>query len=365
MKKLPDIKTASKWTDKNPVSGRFRKWSADGVDATQRQLESASQYSRFVGIMKIALPLAALAILLAVIVASINSQDAGNVSIFFTSTTGVPGELHMIKPKFTGFDSKNQPYSLTAETAIQDKEDDTLVHLETVAGELSAKIDDDSLIALDQPLVTLSATGGLLDSEDQLLTLTGSVTVASKGDYLLRTQEAVFDFGNDVISGDRPVSVEGIVAKITADRFELFDSAQTIVFRGRVKTFIKGKEEREAQENKTKPDNKITATSDFDQVVVPIKKIIAAPSHEIVAELIRQRTDEPITVEAIGYDIALPIKKPITKTGREPAGPILAEPTRGIVAQLTSETIVKPIRKPQTRSRMTMMVTIPKRKPNP
>ncbi|TDI66845.1 MAG: hypothetical protein E2O89_00300 [Alphaproteobacteria bacterium] len=358
MKKPPQIEAASKWTDKSPVSGRFRKWSADGVDVTQRQLDSANQYSRFVGIMKIALPLAAFAILLAVIVASVTSQDAGDVSIFFTSTTGVPGELHMIKPKFTGFDSENRPYLLTAETAVQDKEDDTLVHLETVAGELSAKVDGDSDITFDEPRLTLSATGGLLDSEDQLLTLTGSVTVASKGDYLLRTQEAVFDFENDVISGDRPVSVEGAVAKITADRFELFNNAQTIVFRGSVKTFIKGKEEREAQENKTEPDNKLIATSGSNQVIVPIKKIIAVPSHEIIAELIRERTIEPTD-----YDIVPPIKKPIMKTGREPAGPIVAEPARDIVAQWTNETIVKPIRKPQSRT--TMRVTTPKRKPNP
>ena len=358
MKKPTQTETASQWADVNPPSGKFRKWSADGLDATQRQLERAGQYSRFVSIMKIALPLAAFAILLAVIVTSYMGQDTGNVSIFFTSTTGAPGELHMIKPIFTGFDSENRPYSLTAETATQDKQDDTLIHLETVAGELLPEISDDSDVTLDGPLITLSAIDGLFDSEEQLLTLTGSVTVAAEGDYLLKTQEAVFDFENDLISGDRPVSVEGATASITADHFEILDDTQTIVFRGKVKTYLKGQEEREAQENKTEPANGFTAPPGVDNIVTPVKKTIIEPSHEIIAEPIREGTVEPLS-----YNVTKPIKKKaIAQRRGEPASRIVAEPARDIVARLTSKIIVKPVRKPQSKT--IMKITAPRRKPN-
>lgn len=349
---------ASQWGDASPASGRFRKWSADGLDATQRQLESAGQYSRFVGIMKIALPLAAFAILVAVIVTSLMGQDTGNVSIFFTSTTGAPGELHMIKPKFTGFDSENRPYSVTAETAIQDKDDDTLIHLETVAGVLSPEVDGDSNGTREEPLITLSAIDGLFDSENKLLTLIGAVTVASEADYLLKTQEAVIDFENDVISGDRPVSVEGATASITADRFEIFDNTQTIVFRGKVKTYLKGKDEREAQANKTKPANEFTAPSGFDNIVVPIKKTIIEPRHETIAEPIREGTVKPVS-----DNVTKPIMKPIAQREREPASRIVAKPARDMVARLTSDIIVKPVRKPQSKT--TKTITAPRQKPNP
>ena len=130
--KKPEIWPAIvKWQsagEANSSAGGFREWSATDTGTVESHLASAGRYSRFVDIMKIALPLAAFAILVIVVLTSVMSRDPSNLVLEFPNISALKDDLYMLKPKITGFDAKNRPYMLTAETAVQDRSDTDLVH---------------------------------------------------------------------------------------------------------------------------------------------------------------------------------------------------------------------------------------------
>ncbi len=69
--------------------------------------------------MKRALPIAAAAILAAVIVYSLLPRASDRVTVNAVKTGLIQNDLAMIKPKLTGTDEDGNPYVITAEIAIR------------------------------------------------------------------------------------------------------------------------------------------------------------------------------------------------------------------------------------------------------
>src|SRR4051812_42995719 len=90
---------------------------------SQPQRETISQgrrQSTFVRIMKRALPLAALALALAVLGYALQPRDTARVSMSFERMGTIENDLAMVNPKLTGTDDKGLPFTVTAAQAVQE-----------------------------------------------------------------------------------------------------------------------------------------------------------------------------------------------------------------------------------------------------
>jgi hypothetical protein len=80
----------------------------------------ALRYTQFVGVMKRALPVAAFAVISAVLAYFFLARQPARVSMGYERLGHVENDLAMVKPRLTGQDAKGNPFVITADAAIQD-----------------------------------------------------------------------------------------------------------------------------------------------------------------------------------------------------------------------------------------------------
>ncbi|HEX4160810.1 MAG TPA: LPS export ABC transporter periplasmic protein LptC [Rhizomicrobium sp.] len=210
-----------------PMLRATRDWGAR-ARATIRQTE---RYSRFVTIMKRALPLAAAALLAAVLVYALQPrQESGQrVAMTFQRLGIVNDDLAMMKPRLTGTDDEGDPYVVTAEEAIQDRQDSRRATLRAVEGDVTLK---------DGTWLTTLAQAGVLDARNRRMVLDGAVSVYSDSGYEIHTTTANVDMRTAVIAGSHAVSGQGPMGTFRADRFRIDRRVRMVFLYGNVHMII-------------------------------------------------------------------------------------------------------------------------------
>src|SRR6202000_2634200 len=97
-----------------PVRTR-RDWTA----RTRGTVIDAIQYGQFVSLMKRALPIAAGAILLIILIYALLPRASERMTLTAERTGLIKNDLTMIKPRLTGTDDNGNPFVITAATAVQ------------------------------------------------------------------------------------------------------------------------------------------------------------------------------------------------------------------------------------------------------
>ncbi|MES1990327.1 MAG: LPS export ABC transporter periplasmic protein LptC [Pseudomonadota bacterium] len=203
-----------------------------GSDALrERRVE---RHSSFVSVMKVALPLIAVALFTTVLFYSGLFEDRDSLEITTKEITVFNSDLRMVSPRITGLDRAGEPYLVTADTATQDKDAPTHVTLDNVEADLKLK-DDDSWISL-------KSANGRLNTEAQHLTLQQNIDVYMSSGYEFHGTEGTIDFKKGTFTSDRPVEGHGPAGTLSADSMVADNEEQMLTFRGRVKTKFYGKE---------------------------------------------------------------------------------------------------------------------------
>jgi lipopolysaccharide export system protein LptC len=181
--------------------------------------------------MKRALPLAAVAVLAAVLVYALQPRQESRqrVAMTFERLGIVNDDLAMMKPRLTGADDEGDPYVVTAEEAIQDKQDSHRATLKSVEGDVTLK---------DGTWLTTLAPTGVLDARSRHLALNGAVSVYSDNGYEIHTTAANVDMRRAVIAGNKEVSGQGPTGTFRADRFRIDRKARVIFLYGNVHMVI-------------------------------------------------------------------------------------------------------------------------------
>lgn len=170
------------------------------------------RYSRFVVVMKRALPMAAAALLAAVIAYSLQPRLLNGKKLTLTmQRIGIlNNDLMMIKPKLSGVDASGNPYVVTAEEAIQDPHDNKRAQLRHIQADMTLK---------NGQWLNLTATRGSIDETRQKLRLEGAIDVYSDNGYELHTSVADVDMRSGIIVGSAPASGQGPLGTFRSDRF--------------------------------------------------------------------------------------------------------------------------------------------------
>ena len=193
-----------------PPAKRAIEWGA----RYRANVVEVQRYSRFVGVMKRALPIATAAILAAVVAYSLQPrlQNTKKITLTMQRLGILNNDLMMIKPRLTGVDGEGNPYVVTAEEAIQDAHDSKQAQLHSVEADMTMK---------SGRWLNLTSTRGHIDQTKQKLTLEGVIDLYSDNGYEAHTTLADINMRTGLVVGQRAVHGSGPLGTFRADRFRI------------------------------------------------------------------------------------------------------------------------------------------------
>ncbi len=226
---------------------------------------AADGYSRFVVLLKRALPAFGGALLLLIaawprLYPLLDSVRQGFAAIDLREAR----ELKMLNPRYAGTDRLNRPYVVTAAVGRQVPNHDNLMSLERPRGEM---------IVHGGAKVVVTAATGIYQSQTQLLDLFDDVTMTHQDGSRFVTRRAHADFSDNTAEGHDPIEGHGPSGDIWGQGFRILDKGDTIIFTGRSRALLK----------KTKPETDKTAPP---PPALPAKVAKAAAQIEASAPLL-------------------------------------------------------------------------------
>ncbi len=138
-------------------------------------------------------------------------------------------EVRMINPRFSGRDRAGRPYVVIADSATRREDDPEVTDL------VNPRLDT----APDAGSSHVSASRGVYDANRKILDLYDDVRLETPDGNLYHTTHTRLFIDSDFIEGDQPVSGAGPLGTIRADRFQVINGGERVVFTGHVITHIK------------------------------------------------------------------------------------------------------------------------------
>jgi lipopolysaccharide export system protein LptC len=196
----------------------------------EQAFAKAKRRSGRVRLLRLAILIGGLGTVAAMLVVAFFNPFATKLGSLSFAALSVEGtKIVMDRPKLAGFRSDGQAYLLTAERALQDIKQPTVIQLRKVDGEIGMASGE---------ATHLSADAGVYDSLAEHVELSGNVQIKN-GRFTVLLRSARFDFKSGIYGSDEPVEVEaGAGTTIFADRAAALDHGQELTFEGHVRTRI-------------------------------------------------------------------------------------------------------------------------------
>jgi len=175
-------------------------------ERAERTGRRVRRYSRLVALMKVALPLGALALVAAIF---LSARDRGELTDIFTAEelAQLGAGLRLDNPRFAGVTPKGESYVVRADWALPDSAMPRLIALERPRGEIELE---------DGRTVAVAAAEGELDRRRKSATLDGGVTVETSDGYRVETGRVELDFEARSARAPGSVSLDGPRGSIEA-----------------------------------------------------------------------------------------------------------------------------------------------------
>lgn len=205
------------------VLARRARWGS----APRNTINEAQRYSRFVQVMKRALPISAAVIAAIVLAFALQPGEASRFAMTLSRIGQLENDLSMSNPRLTGSDDSGQPFVVTAQSAIQDASDTKRAQLKKVEADITLK---------DGTWINMVSDAGVVDTEKRMLDLSGNISIFSDNGYEAHSPTASVDLKTGIIHGRQQVNVQGPLGTLTADGFEIHRSTKKLFFKGNVKS---------------------------------------------------------------------------------------------------------------------------------
>lgn len=134
-------------------------------------------------------------------------------------------KLTMEAPKLTGFSKDGRPYTVTADSAVQDLTKTSVIELSGIVGKFSSS---------DKGETVLSARSGIYDAKQEQMRLFGGIEIQSADGYTGRLIDAIGQPKKGHLVSESPVEFTFTDGNLTAKRMEVFDHGKVIVFQNDV-----------------------------------------------------------------------------------------------------------------------------------
>jgi len=221
---LPERNKKKRGFLKSEASTPAKNYSANRVVGSRH-------YSRYVFFMKLLLPAVAIGLVsLLFLWPQIKVTDTRFSVNFRNVQNSDPKELNMINARFIGTDSKNQPFSITADMAKNMKIGGTTIELEMPKADVG--IDNGSWLAV-------MAENGIYNQKAQTLNLVGSVNLFHDSGYEFNTEKTTIDLAKGTAISDTKIHAQGPFGNLTAEGFRIEKKSNQFYFTGKSKLIIK------------------------------------------------------------------------------------------------------------------------------
>lgn len=187
------------------------------------------RYSAFVKSLRYILPL--LALVMTAIVLTWNEAGQRNAPLkkedLLPQSANIQNEL--LKPVFNSVDKNNQPFTVTADRAVQNRENPDLIELTKPVAALAQN---------DGSKINGDALSGLYAQKEQKLNLEGTVRLAHSNGYTLTTEEMRIDLVTQKAYSGRDVHIEGPAGTLDATGLEGDGITGDLIFTGPAKIIL-------------------------------------------------------------------------------------------------------------------------------
>jgi lipopolysaccharide export system protein LptC len=195
--------------------------------ADPAKFRAAVRHSRFVRLLRTAIPVSITCVFGFLIVAAYFNPfrvfarlpiDPGKVVLSGTRIT-------MESPRVAGFTNDARPYEVTARAASQDITKPDIVDLSDIRAKVEMQ---------DKVLVEMQANSGVYEQKMDRLTLNHEIVLTSSSGYAGHLREAVIDVKKGSIVSQSPVELKMLNGTLNANRLEVDDRGDVIRFGGGV-----------------------------------------------------------------------------------------------------------------------------------
>ncbi len=205
------------------------------IDRNPGQITSIGlHYSRFVGIMKVVLPATAVVILALIALWPSARELPGQFKVDYSDLNLKHETKTMANAKFVSTSSRDEPYTITADSVTQHNRDPDLVDLESPQADINRA---------DGTHAVLNAEQGRYHMVRRTLALEGNIEMHADSGHHVYATKIDFDLMNGTGNSDLPVAGNGPLGKLRAQKFSASDQFSRLYFHGGVKvTIYPGKE---------------------------------------------------------------------------------------------------------------------------
>jgi lipopolysaccharide export system protein LptC len=188
---------------------------------------AAKRHSRRVRVLRWTLPAAALGglALIALFFAFDPLRFYRDLPIEFGRVSITDNKLTVDAPKLTGFTQDRRPYSVTAESAMQDLSKTNVIELSGIHGQVELA---------NRGETSLRAKTGVYDMKAGVLRLSEGIEIGATGGYQISLIDALVEVRKGHIVTDKPVRAIFPDGSLQAQRLEIFDHGDRARFDGGV-----------------------------------------------------------------------------------------------------------------------------------
>lgn len=191
-----------------------------------------SRYSRFVKVMRIALPVTAVGVVAVLFLwPQLRGLDTGFIlpDVREVQLEG-DGRVRLDSPRYVGRSDEGDAYRVEAGSARVDPISPRRIELERMHADLPGSDGGRDF--------AVHASQALYDRDAETLDLDGDVRVRTNDGYELRTQAAKVDVARGAVATSTPVDGEGPRGSIVADRMDIENRGAVIRFEGKVRAVL-------------------------------------------------------------------------------------------------------------------------------
>lgn len=188
-------------------------------------LKAAAGHRRRVVLLKVVLPATALGLLIMVLAWPSFNGNRGEFRLDYASEKEeLAATDEMINPRFVGVDVNDQPFSVTAETAMRAGDASNHVFLVMPEADITLK---------DGQWMTVRSDHGVYDPSAQTISLSGGVSLYTDRGFEMHTEAATLDLRTGVAQGFDPLHGQGQWGLLDAIGFQYRRAESAFLFEGR------------------------------------------------------------------------------------------------------------------------------------
>ncbi len=197
----------------------------------ERAFRAARRHSRVVRVLRIAIPAFVGVVVLVVVLATyfnplrMLTKLPVNVGDLVISGS----KITMEQPRLSGFTRDARAYELTADAAAQDLTKPDIIELHNIHAKMQMQ---------DKTMVEMSAVKGIYDNKGEMLKLEQDIILSSSSGYEGRLSEATVDIRKGNVVSEHPVALKMLQGNLDANRLEIIDSGDRILFENGVRMML-------------------------------------------------------------------------------------------------------------------------------